>query len=415
MGKTWDGGGIAYNAELWREVYRVLKPGAHLLAFGGTRTSHRMVCAIEDAGFEIRDSIAWVYGGGFPKSLNVSKALDKAAGAEREVVGYGDVKRASSIQPFSQGRSGAQDTRAITVPATEAARQWDGWGTALKPAYENICVARKPFPGNVAANVLKWGTGAMNIGACVIPTEENLGGGAYAQTGNREDLPGAARSEKAAGMMAAGKTVGKPFEQPTGRYPANLILDGSPCVLAGFPETKSGKLTAQQQVNGGFKGAKNCYGDAERGGTGEYEASSGSAARFFKCCPQDTVESTEVSSQGRFRYQAKASRSERNKGCEDLYWHRTKEKTVQVSKEQWEQLPEKERAQGNIHATVKPLALMRYLVKLVTPPGGTVLDPFMGSGTTGIAAREGGFEFVGIELETSSWVTATKRIGATDV
>ena len=181
MGKSWDSTGIAYNVELWKECLRVLKPGGHLLAFGGTRTYHRMACAIEDAGFEIRDCIQWLYGSGFPKSLDVSKAIDKKLGAERKTVGLKPYTNDGSIRGNSYNKGGYERVQLpITAPATPEAKQWEGWGTALKPANEPIVLARKPLSEKtIAENVMKWGTGGLNIEGCRIPTEDNLNGGRY--------------------------------------------------------------------------------------------------------------------------------------------------------------------------------------------------------------------------------------------
>jgi site-specific DNA-methyltransferase (adenine-specific) len=317
MGKKWDYD--VPSVEIWAECLRVLKPGGHLLAFAGTRTQHRMAVRIEDAGFEIRDVIAWVYGSGFPKSLDVSKAIDKAAGAEREVVGRNPNDRdANSAIDFNGKGNGF-----ITAPATEAARQWQGWGTALKPALEPITVARKPLGGTVAANVLEHGTGALNIDGCRVGGVES------------------------------------------GRWPANLIHDGSDEVLAGFPVTKSGALT---------------------GGTNEYQSSEGSAARFFYC--------------------AKASKKDRDAGLEGF-----EEKAAPASSgNRLERMGSKSGPRANIHPTVKPTDLMGYLCRLVTPPGGIVLDPFMGSGSTGKAAVREGFRFIGCEMSPEYMAIADARI-----
>ena len=311
MGKAWDAAdGIAGKSDVWREALRVLKPGGHLLAFGAPRTNHRMVTAIEDAGFEIRDSVMWLFGSGFPKSLNIGKAIDKAAGAVREVVGFIDMRGAyepGKAGPNSVSGGGSQcagnlTEKKITAPATPAAQQWQGFGTALKPAFEPVCVARKPLDkSTVAANVLAWGVGGINIDGCRIGIESTL---RKSNAGTNGD---------GWGMGAQSHVNGSSM----GRWPANIILDGSPEVLAGFPETKSGALTAAQQVNGGFKGTINCYGTAAAGGTTEFSANQGSAARYF--------------------YTAKASKSDRD--------------------------------DGNTHCTVKPTDLMAYLCRLVTPPG----------------------------------------------
>jgi site-specific DNA-methyltransferase (adenine-specific) len=292
MGKAWDASGITYNVDVWRSCLRVLKPGGHLLAFGGSRTYHRLACAVEDAGFEVRDQIMWLYGSGFPKSLDVSKAIDKAAGVEREVIGKNPHPR-SNINATNALGGSFQVSPDVTAPATAPARKWQGWGTALKPAHEPIVVARKPFKGTVAANVLKHGTGAVNVDGSRVGTDERM---SYS------------RSEK------HGVTcfhTGTTEQHLAGRFPANVIHDGSDEVVSRFP------------VDG-----------------------NDTAARFF--------------------YTAKASRSERGA--------------------------------DNRHPTVKPLDLMRYLIRLVTPPGGVVLDPFAGSGSTLVAARDLGFSAIGIEI-----------------
>lgn len=310
MGRSWDRSGIAYRVELWAEVLRVLKPGGHLLAFGGTRTYHRMACAIEDAGFEIRDCIMWLYGTGFPKSVDVSLAIDKALGAVRRTirVPLQEVGNPKSIRgghgvpggdrPWMQrARERGYHETASREPVTDEAARWQGWGTALKPAVEPIVLARKPLAErNLALNVMAWGTGALNIDGCRI----GLDGGA----GVYDTLAGA---------------------EPKGRWPANVILDE---VAAAMLDEQSGVSVA-------------------RGGVGD----KGGASRFF--------------------YVPKTSVAERTHGGRV----------------------------DNAHPTVKPLALMRYLVRLVTPPGGVVLDPFAGSGTTILAAVLEGFSAVGIERE----------------
>ena len=360
MGKNWDHGipGVAF----WSEALRVSKPGAHLLAFGGTRTFHRLTCAIEDAGWEIRDCIMWVYGSGFPKSHDVSKAIDREAGAEREVVGINrDFLRRNPVSNHKQdygdgyGNPSWKDgeaAAAITAPATPAAQQWQGWGTALKPAWEPIIVARKPLVGTVAANVQTFGTGAVNVDGCRVGTgntrRKNHGGTGNPEqwrTGNGDDFISGSDS---------------------GRWPANLIHDGSdePCQLLG------------------------------------------NAARFFYC--------------------AKASKSDRDKGCKGLEERdavggmkatglcrkcgRQKVNTSGECKCAEPDFGPIQRQRTNHHPTVKPTDLMRYLCRLVTPPGGTVLDPFCGSGSTGKAATLEGFEFIGIEREAEYAEIARARI-----
>lgn len=318
MGKKWDASGIAYNAKLWAECLRVLKPGGHLLAFGGTRTYHGMAVAIEDAGFDIRDSIHWIYGSGFPKSLDVSKAIDKAAGAEREVVGSRTLSgTAASTNPATGTLNGSTGVGAkknvdITAPATDAAKQWDGWGTALKPAHEPIVLARKPLIGTVANNVLQHGTGALNIDRCRVGSN-----------------PGWSYPNGAGGNTFHGQERRTDPEASTaGRWPANVIIDDTI--------------------------------------TDEW-------ARYFYC--------------------AKPSKKERNAGLDGL----PARDGIRTNAPRQSEAA-KTAAKVNYHPTVKPLALMRYLVRLVTPPNGVVLDPFAGSGTTLAAATLEGINSIGIEL-----------------
>lgn len=328
MGKRWDSTGIAYDITVWAECLRVLKPGGHLIAFGGTRTYHRMTVAIEDAGFEIRDCIMWLYGSGFPKSLDVSKALDKQVGAEREVItekrsdmfgeyevdvsysGASNIGKDSTNSYITEVR-GTSTTVQITAPATDLAKQWHGWGTALKPAVEPAVLARKPLIGTVADNVTAWGVGGLNIDGCRVGSEI---------------LP-----EQKAGQAQLGTFIRHDMTTPerTGRWPANVILD-------------------------------------EDAGEALDEQSLSESSRFF--------------------YTAKASKAEREAG-------------LNASD-----------ARANHHPTVKPIALMRYLVRLVTPKDGTVLDPFMGSGSTGCAAMCEGINFVGIELSEEYLEIARRRI-----
>lgn len=338
MGKRWDYD--VPSVDIWRECLRVLKPGGHLLAFAGTRTQHRMAVRIEDAGFEIRDMIAWVYGSGFPKSQNVGKAIDKAAGAEREVVGV--AKGAGSSNTNSLGVY--QQEYKATAPATPEAQQWGGWGTALKPSLEPVTVARKPFKDTVAQNVLTHGTGAINIDGCRVASPDTAGK-VWTRGGNQK------------GASLTTNTTGEHQyieASPLGRWPANLIHDGSDEVVELFPEVR-GQVGMKKNA-GGFRFIAGDTDSKQSFTQGSLD--SGSAARFF--------------------YTAKASRADR----ED----------------------------GNTHPTVKPTDLMRYLCRLVTPPCGIVLDPFMGSGSTGKAAMLEGFEFIGIERDADSYATAERRI-----
>jgi DNA modification methylase len=271
MGKQWDGGDIAFQPELWAEVLRVLKPGGHMVCLGGTRTYHRMVCAIEDAGFEIRDQLAWVYGSGFPKSHDVSKGIDRAAGVERKVIGHSpfDARKPNGSAGInSVGLSPESGGGFITAPATDAARQWQGWGTALKPAWEPICLARKPLSeATVAANVLRWGTGALNIDGCRI--EAALGDkGEWPITNRRHD--------DVAYTLAPVLT-----DQAKGRWPANLCHDGSPEVMVGFPDSDSSPRIPSPNHHTGLVTSFN------RGSETSPYSDSGSAARFFYSAKAD--------------------------------------------------------------------------------------------------------------------------------
>ena len=384
MGKRWDY--AVPDGAIWAECLRVLKPGGHLLAFAGTRTQHRMAIRIEDAGFEIRDMIAWVYGSGFPKSLDVSKAIDKAAGKEREVIGpsraniRAALKYGGNDPAHNHGRLGAVTHPPVTAPATPAARQWQGWGTALKPALEPITLARKPFPGTVAANVLAHGTGGINVDACRVGTD----GGTKAVDHVRKPDGRLERwDEGYRGGRNAIEDIGK------GRFPANLIHDGSAEVVGLFPDSVSNSAQRSRSPRAD-KTQYRIGGDYE---TVEY-GDTGSAARFFYC--------------------AKASKDDRDDGCEGL-----EERESQSTRWSGEGMPlrqdgteRKMPINRNFHPTVKPTALMRYLCRLITPPGGVVLDPFMGSGSTGLGAWREGFRFIGIEHEAEYFTLAIHRLRA---
>lgn len=317
MGKAWDRG--VPGVEYWTEALRVAKPGAHLVAFGGTRTYHRLATAIEDAGWEIRDCFVWTYGQGFPKSHDVSKGIDKAAGAEREVVGERKQRgRPKAHNDEFQKNTSSSPVELLTAPATDDARRWSGWGTALKPAWEPAVIARKPFRGTVAENVLRHGTGAINVDGCRVgfasqaDERETKSKNRHGDFGSRAPVRVAFGEDR-----RTGEEIGN--YDPPGRWPANLAHDGSPAVLDLFPRE---------------------------------------AARFF--------------------YSAKASKADRG--------------------------------DGNTHPTVKPSDLMAYVCRLVTPPGGLVLDPFAGSGSTGVGALREGFRFVGIELSEDYAAIARARL-----
>lgn len=334
MGKAWDR--FVPGPSVWREVFRVLKPGGYLLSFFGSRTYDMGTLAIRLAGFEIRDQIMWVYGSGFPKSLNVEKATEEA--------------------------------------------QWAGWGTALKPAHEDVTVARKPLVGTVAANVLSHGTGGLNIDRCRVPTDDQVKGGSCGLLSHQRDNTDYPSTDWA--------------QSEEGRWPANLVHDGSAEVLAAFPDAKGqqGALTGSEPS--GKMGAANCYGKMDR----RHEsvpriASSKSAARFFYC--------------------AKASKYDRNYGLsgEDIA---SGDLVGRAEGSAGTQSPRagagRTTGSKNPHPTVKPIALMRWLVRLVTPPGGRVLDPFMGSGSTGVATALEGFRFTGIEIDPQFFTVASERI-----
>ncbi|GLX87855.1 hypothetical protein Pfra02_04240 [Pseudomonas fragi] len=326
MGKKWDYD--VPSVEIWAECLRVLKPGGHLLAFAGARTQHRMAVRIEDAGFDIRDMIAWVYGSGFPKSHNLS---------------------------------GEQQ----------------GWGTALKPALEPITVARKPFPGTVASNMQAFGVGAININGCRVAAGDAEELAKHWDRETTVDMRG--------GNFIGGKSGGKPMTAEAsslGRWPANLIHDGSTEVVALFP-AKAGAAAPVHTRNGDkFRSAYGAFsGNVDESGS-TFHADTDSAARFFYC--------------------AKSSRKDRNEGLTDPGPQFKRGTTLRKV--------ESTETQGNNHPTVKPTDLMRYLCRLVTPAGGLVLDPFMGSGSTGKAALLEGFRFVGIELDPGYFAIAEARV-----
>jgi len=363
MGKSWDSSGIAYSVELWTQCLRVLKPGGHLLAFGGTRTWHRLAVAIEDAGFEIRDNIAWLYGSGFPKSHNVALGIDKKQGhANRgRAIPTASKYQASDIE--EKNKLTSNPVEAYEAKSEEAAK-WDGWGTALKPAHEPIVVARKPVIGTVAENVLQYGVGALNIDATRIGTGEGVvtfDRTARVEAGNTYDLG------TVTGMRESGQ----------GRWPANIILDEHTAQLldeqSGISKSKPEKIGAKGGSGFGF------FDNEKTANTlGRWpEDNGGGASRFF--------------------YVAKASKRDRNEGLDEL------PDQILMGRDEGQderQVPYKTRSNPvkNTHPTVKPTALMQYLIRLVTPDNGVVLDPFAGSGSTGKAAILEGKRFIGIEL-----------------
>lgn len=379
MGKGWDKAGVAFDSATWREALRVIKPGGHMLAFGGTRTFHRMAVAIEDAGFEIRDTLCWLYGSGFPKSLDIGKAIDKAAGAEREVLATIPDRWAGKGNVLERANQAPRADAFLTAPATDIAKQWDGWGTALKPAYEPIIMARKPLIGTVAANVAAYGTGGINIDQCRIESEEST----ERTSGVNQGVYG---SDNRRGMVRGGTL---------GRWPANVVLDEDAAALldeqSGTMRARGNRTPTKRRQSEGVWAANGARpgigqdGPIDRGDTG-------GASRFFYC--------------------AKASRAERNAGLDGMP---ERDKHVYSAGIVSADHPGTasgggNRPAANHHPTVKPIALMQWLVRLVTPAGGTVLDPFMGSGSTGIACAREGLRFIGIEQDSEYVAIARRRI-----
>jgi site-specific DNA-methyltransferase (adenine-specific) len=340
MGKSWDNSGIAYNVDVWREVFRVAKPGAHIIAFGGSRTYHRLACAIEDAGWEIRDQIQWIYGSGFPKSLDIAKQMDKNAGIWRGRAG--EAHEDDDKRSFGQHYERTEKGQAVT----ENAKQWDGWGTALKPAHEPAVLARKPIVGNVVNNVNKWGVGGLNIDGTRI--------------GVKKHVPSSgAKTQFGFGLTRVNiDSYGTGYNKNIGRWPANIIFDD-----------ESAKLL-----------------DEQAGIIGDYR-DPGSASRFF--------------------YNAKSSAKERDAGLDD---YELVVGGAMKANQKGELGNGKIVYRKNSHPTVKPINLMQYLVRLITPKGGVVLDPFMGSGSTGCACMMEQVQFVGIDITPEYVDIAQKRI-----
>jgi site-specific DNA-methyltransferase (adenine-specific) len=387
MGKKWD-----YNVpsvELWKEVLRVLKPGGYLLAFAGTKTQHRMAVAIEDAGFEIRDMIAWVYGSGFPKSHNIGKAVDKLQGNEREIVGKGNYFCKGRKSSYGDGN--IYGTSKEDRTETKGNSEWEGWGTALKPALEPITMARKPFKGTVANNVLKNGVGGINIDGCRVGMSNKDFSEYKDKRASFENSKG--NADKTLYKLGFRESLNK--TETKGRFPANFIHDGSDEVKDLFPYTKNGAINMTKHS----AGKENIYNlgvkRSDKSTGGSRTVDSGSASRFFYC--------------------AKASKQDRNEGCEGLEEKKANKngqglgRECSLEKRKQENKDDLIRMSNN-HPTVKPTDLMRYLVRLVTPKNGIVLDCFMGSGSTGKACALEGFEFVGIDLDKDYCEIARARI-----
>jgi DNA modification methylase len=391
MNKKWDYD--VPSTDIWKECLRVLKPGGHLLSFSGSRTYHRMAVRIEDAGFEIRDQIMWVYGSGFPKSHNIGKSVDKLLGNEREVVStettsykVSNTKKNNVINTgtFAENFSKLVDENGYRInEITKGTSEWEGWGTALKPAHEPIVMARKPLSEkSVAENVLRWGTGGINIDDSRIGTDDNLNGGAYSK--------GEYNTDGKVLELGLKRQEGQ-YEQPQGRWPANIIFDEEAGQVL---DQQSGELSKQSKSPGNNSGWQDEYvgGKINKPTPRKLYDDKGGASRFFYC--------------------PKASKKDRDEGL-DLF--EDKESSVMIGQEggtlfRDNGTPILPAIRKNNHPTVKPTDLMLYLIKLVTPKGGTVLDCFLGSGSTGKAAIRGGFDFIGIEREEEYLKIAEARI-----
>ena len=371
MGKSWDASGIAFDKKTWELAFQLLKPGGYLLAFSASRNYHRMAVAVEDAGFEIRDQIMWIYGSGFPKSLNIGMGVDKKQGNERVTVG----ERTRNVKPFDDDNGWNSNNTTGNHIYTKGNTEWEGWGTALKPAHEPIVMARKPLEGTVVDNVLEHGVGGINIDECRVGKEIL-----------EEQIAG--RSNKIGTFER--KDMITPKRE--GRYPANVIHDGSDVVQDIFPNTKSSNVSRERKAGTEFGQSSgwNKHNNVDSGLMPAY-GDEGSASRYFYC--------------------PKTAKSERNQGLIEFddkqYSHDGRKKSIENPYQRNKSISK------NSHPTVKPVELMKYLCRLVTPKGGTVLDPFMGSGSTGMAAKDEGFDFIGIEREKEYFEISEQRIKTT--
>lgn len=357
MGKGWDNAGVSFQPDTWKKCYEVLKPGGYLLAFGGSRTFHRIACAIEDAGFEIRDTIMWIYGSGFPKSMNIGLAIDKKNGIEIKSSYIPNDKNNVYGNKFGGGK---------TDNNLKAQNKWQGWGTALKPSFEPIIVARKPFKGSLVDNVIKYGVGGINIDECRVGNETI-------------SIHNAPKGTFAGGEYGRGSDTSS-YRDSTGRFPANTILTYDETdfeeVCGGFPNTKTGNIKPHKNKSNGV-----CNFNTQNETTNYFNGDSGSASRYFYC--------------------AKASAKDRNEGLDNF-----EETKVNDGRQTPIDNPFQrgETPRRNVHPCVKPTNLMQYLVRLVTPNNGTILDPFNGSGSTGKAVmyenkeRNKNYKYIGIEL-----------------
>ncbi len=419
MGRDWDNQGSGADIEEshrpWvREALRVLKPGGHLLAFGGTRTHHRLMCALEDAGFEVRDCLMFLHGQGFPKSLDVSKAIDKAAGAERKVTGQGR-NAGRRPNPIRTGTTFSDDACVwgqgdpVTHPATDAARQWSGWGTALKPAWEPIILARKPLSGPTVANLLLWGTGALNVDECRIAATDNV-------TFER------GAGERSRQQYRTGTVVGSQQATPLGRWPANVLLSHAEgCERVGTKRVPGSRIDTPSErefeafAGGGLGGPRPARGVGDAEGMETIEE-----WRCVEDCPVRLLDEQSgerpstltgrANSQVAHVHPAGPERVRESAFGNIHAGGRVYAHIGGASRFFYTAKADQEDRAGSRHPTVKPTDLCKWLVALVTPPGGTVLDPFMGSGPIVWAARELGFRAVGVDREAEYVQDAVRRL-----
>lgn len=368
MNKGWDNSGIAFDKNAWKKCFQVLKGGGYLLVFGGSRTYHRIACAIEDVGFEIRDCVMYLYGTGFPKSMDVGLAIDKKNGIDNRT---GNIIKGCANQQICYDLNLKKE-----YEERIAQNEWQGWGTALKPAYEPIIVARKPFKGSLVNNIIKNGVGALNIDECRV--------------GNEERTQYSGKSTNGTVYFNYPQNNAH-FETVVGRFPANVITDGSEEVQSGFPETKSNGGNCRMKGFSQFKGSMMSF-------TNQKQESQKSRIVSDKKLPIDSGNAC------RYFYCAKASTKDREEGLDTFEKSRTTDGCIRTNEETARKFGAVSGLRKNIHPTVKPTALMQYLVRLVSPKGSVILDPFMGSGSTGKAVmfenneRNANYKFIGIEL-----------------
>ena len=369
MGKGWDNAGVSFQPDTWRKCYEVLKPGGYLLAFGGSRTFHRIACAIEDAGFEIRDTIMWLYGSGFPKSHNIGLDIDKLNGCPDR--GH-RIAVANRYHPDGTLEPNGEQLKPYETKTKEA-HKWNGWGTALKPSFEPIIVARKPIEGTVAKNCIKYGVGGINIDECRIETQDDL----YRKPCENGSIYSQQEKQYTTGTMSDSYKLG--------RFPANTILTYDETdfdeVCGGFPQSKG--ASSQNNYSNGhiYRGQSLQESKTSLNGYREWYNDNGSASRYFYC--------------------AKASKKDRDEGLDEFNQEKVNDgRQTPIDNA----LQRGETLRKNTHPTVKPTELMQYLVRLVTPNGGVILDPFNGSGSTGKAVmyenyeKKKNYKYIGIEL-----------------